>query len=58
VAQKAYRSRKEEKFRELSAKLSEMERDMERMEQSYQDFGTQIKALLQQIPKLEKRTGS
>jgi septal ring factor EnvC (AmiA/AmiB activator) len=54
VAQKAYRLRKEEKIKELLAKLSEKEREMERMEQSYQDFGTQIKALLQKIPKLEK----
>jgi septal ring factor EnvC (AmiA/AmiB activator) len=54
VAQKAYRLRKEEKINELSAKLSEMEREMERMEQSNHDLSTQISTLLQKIPKLEK----
>jgi bZIP transcription factor len=41
-AQKAYRLRKEEKIKELSAKMSEMEREMERMEQLNHDLHTQI----------------
>ena len=54
MAQKAFRLRKEEKIKELSAKLSEMEREMERMEQSNQDLRTQLSTVLQKIPKLEK----
>jgi hypothetical protein len=54
VAQKAYRLRKEEKIKELSAKLSEIEREMERMEQSNHDLSTQISTLLHKISKLEK----
>jgi TolA-binding protein len=38
----------------LSAKLSEMEREMERMEQSNQDLSTQLSTVLQKIPKLEQ----
>lgn len=54
VAQRAFRLRKEETIKEISAKLSEMERELERMEHSNDDLTDQISALLRKIRSLER----
>jgi prefoldin subunit 5 len=54
AAQRAFRLRKEETIKVVSAKLFKMEREMEWMKRSNQDLSDQVSALQQNIQMLEK----
>src|SRR5947209_13226146 len=54
AAQRAFRLRKEETIKVISAKLSKVEREMEWMKLSNQDLSDQVSALQQNIQMLEK----
>ena len=54
AAQRAYRLRKEETIKVISAKLFKMEREMEWMRQSNQELSNQASMLQQDIQMLEK----
>ena len=54
AAQKAFRLRKEETIKVISAKLAKMVREMEWMKQLNQDLSNQVSALQQNIQMLEK----
>jgi chromosome segregation ATPase len=54
AAQRAFRLRKEETIKVISAKLSKIEREMEWAKRSKQDLSDQVSALQQNIQMLEK----
>jgi predicted RNase H-like nuclease (RuvC/YqgF family) len=54
AAQRAFRLRKEETIKVISAKLSKMEGETEWMKQSNQDLSDQVSALQRHIKMLEK----